>query len=48
LLSKSARLAIVPNAGHLLDDPGSLERVIGETQSWFARTLEPRTTRDDA
>ena len=41
LLPRSARLAVVPDAGHLLDESVALERVVRETQSWFAHTLEP-------
>lgn len=40
LLPESARLEIVPNAGHLLDEPDSLERVAREAEGWFTRTLD--------
>jgi dienelactone hydrolase len=40
LLPDSARLEIVANGGHLLDEPESLERVTREAERWFARTLE--------
>jgi dienelactone hydrolase len=40
LLPESARLEVVPNAGHLLDDPGVLEFVTAEAERWFSRTLD--------
>lgn len=47
LLPGSANLRVVPDGGHLLDDSVSLEQVVRETRSWFARTLAPLTTRSD-
>jgi putative phosphoribosyl transferase len=40
LLPESARLEIVPNAGHLLDTPEALALVAREAERWFARTLD--------
>lgn len=40
LLPDSARLEVVPNAGHLLDDPIALERVAHEAEHWFGETLD--------
>lgn len=42
LLPESARLEVVPNAGHLLDEPDALERVVEDAERWFARTLGPK------
>jgi putative phosphoribosyl transferase len=33
------RLAVVPGAGHLFEEPGSLERVSALARTWFARHL---------
>jgi len=40
LLPESARLEVVPNAGHLLDDPDALDRVACEAEHWFGETLD--------
>lgn len=40
LLPETARLQIVPNAGHLLDAPEALDLVAREAERWFARTLD--------
>jgi dienelactone hydrolase len=40
LLPESARLEIVPNAGHLLDDADALDFVSREAERWFTRTLD--------
>ena len=40
LLPDTARLEVVSNAGHLLDDADALERVAIEAERWFGRTLE--------
>jgi putative phosphoribosyl transferase len=40
LLPDSARLEVVPNAGHLLDDPIALDRVADEAERWFGETLD--------
>lgn len=42
LLPESARLEVMPNAGHLLDDADTLDRVASEAESWFTRTLDVR------
>jgi len=42
LLPQSARLEVIPNAGHLLDDPLALERVVDVAERWFAETLDRR------
>jgi putative phosphoribosyl transferase len=39
LLPDTARLDIVPNAGHLLDECEALERVSRQAEQWFGRTL---------
>jgi pimeloyl-ACP methyl ester carboxylesterase len=41
LLPEGARLEVVPNAGHLLDDTEPLQRVVNATEFWFGRTLGP-------
>lgn len=43
LLPESARLEVVPNAGHLLDERPALNHVVREAERWFTRTLDPRT-----
>ena len=40
LLPETARLEVVPNAGHLLDDPDALDRVACEAEHWFGETLD--------
>lgn len=40
LLPESARLEVVPNAGHLLDEPDALHRVAREAERWFGRMLD--------
>jgi len=40
LLPDSARLEVLPNAGHLLDDPETLERVARSSAEWFGDTLD--------
>ena len=40
LLPETARLELVPNAGHLLDDSVALDRVACEAEHWFAETLD--------
>ena len=40
LLPESARLEVVPNAGHLLDDAETLDLVAREAEGWFTRTLD--------
>ena len=42
LLPESARLEVVPNAGHLLDDPIALDHVAYEAEHWFGETLDER------
>jgi dienelactone hydrolase len=39
LPSVEARLSIVPGAGHLFEEPGSLEEVARESVSWFQEHL---------
>jgi len=43
LLPETARLEIVPNAGHLLDSPEALALVAREAERWFTRTLDLST-----
>jgi putative phosphoribosyl transferase len=40
LLPESAQLEVLPNAGHLLDEPEALEEVAHQAERWFSRTLE--------
>jgi pimeloyl-ACP methyl ester carboxylesterase len=39
LLAGESRLEIVPEAGHLFEEPGALERVAELTRDWFERHL---------
>lgn len=41
LLPATAQLEVLPNAGHLLDEPDVLDHVADEAERWFARTLDP-------
>jgi putative phosphoribosyl transferase len=36
----TVELAIVPGAGHLFEEPGTLERVADLAAGWFARTFD--------
>ena len=40
LLPESAQLEVLPNAGHLLDEPATLEEVARQAERWFGRTLD--------
>ena len=40
LLPESAQLEVLPNAGHLLDEPEILEEVAHQAERWFGRTLD--------
>jgi len=40
LLPESAQLEVLPNAGHLLDDPETLDEVARQAERWFGRTLD--------
>ena len=40
LLPESAQLEVLPNAGHLLDEPATLEEVARKAERWFGRTLD--------
>jgi pimeloyl-ACP methyl ester carboxylesterase len=40
-LGGEARLAIVPGAAHLFEEPGALERVAALARDWFVRNLRP-------
>ena len=42
LLPESAQLEVLPNAGHLLDEPDILDHVAEEAERWFARTLQSK------
>lgn len=48
LLPDTARLEVVPNAGHLLDDPIALDRVACEAEQWFGETLDACPSTIDA
>jgi putative phosphoribosyl transferase len=39
------QLAVVPGAGHLFEEPGTLERVAGLARDWFTRYLAPAHAR---
>jgi putative phosphoribosyl transferase len=39
LLPETAQLEVVPNAGHLLDEPDALDEVARHAEHWFSRTL---------
>ncbi|NDC54301.1 MAG: alpha/beta hydrolase, partial [Planctomycetia bacterium] len=38
------RLAVVPGATHLFEEPGALEEVARLAAEWFARHLHPKGT----
>lgn len=38
-LTTTARLEVVPGAGHLFEEPGALEQVAGLAAAWFVRYL---------
>jgi putative phosphoribosyl transferase len=38
-------LAVVPGAGHLFEEPGTLERAAGLARDWFTRYLAPAPAR---
>jgi putative phosphoribosyl transferase len=40
-LAGDARLAIVPGATHLFEEPGALEQVARLARDWFVRHLTP-------
>jgi putative phosphoribosyl transferase len=40
-LSGETRLAIVPGATHLFEEPGALERAAALARDWFLRHLLP-------
>lgn len=42
LLPETARLEVLPNAGHLLDEPITLDQVACEAEHWFGEVLEGR------
>ncbi len=41
-LRGDARLAIVPGATHLFEEPGTLDEVVDQATAWFHRWLAPR------
>lgn len=41
---KNCELAIVPKAGHLFEEPGTLDEVIEYAKSWFSKTLHKNVT----
>lgn len=45
-LNAPCELAIVPGAGHLFEEPGTLEQVTALAASWFARCLTPSADGD--
>jgi putative phosphoribosyl transferase len=40
-----SHLAVVPGAGHLFEEPGTLERAAGLARDWFTRYLAPAPAR---
>lgn len=40
LLPESAQLEVLPNAGHRLDEPETLDEVARQAERWFGRTLD--------
>jgi putative phosphoribosyl transferase len=40
-----SQLAVVPGAGHLFEEPGTLERAAGLARDWFTRYLAPAHAR---
>ena len=38
----TVELHVVPGAGHLFEEPGTLDEVVGEAVRWFTRHLGPR------
>jgi putative phosphoribosyl transferase len=42
---KSAEIVIVPGAGHLFEEPGSLEKVMEYAVDWFSRCLDSQTSK---
>ena len=40
-LKAEHRLEIIPNAGHLFEEPGALEQVAGLAARWFEKHLIP-------
>jgi putative phosphoribosyl transferase len=45
-LSAEHRLEIVPDATHLFEEPGALERVAALAADWFLRWLSPETSQN--
>jgi putative phosphoribosyl transferase len=45
-LSAEHRLEIVPDATHLFEEPGALERVAAMAADWFLRWLSPETSQN--
>lgn len=45
LLPETAQLEVLPNAGHLLDEPEVLAEVAREAEQWFVRTLDAGAAR---
>jgi putative phosphoribosyl transferase len=41
MLAAESRLEIIPDATHLFEEPGALERVAALTRDWFVRYLVP-------
>ncbi len=39
MMSAENKVEIVPNAGHLFEEPGAMERVVGLACEWFGRYL---------
>lgn len=38
------RIAVIPNAGHLFEEPGTLDQVLALSGSWFLKYLTPAAT----
>ncbi len=43
-INAECQISVVPNAGHLFEEPGTLEEVASQAVAWFHRTLSARRT----
>jgi putative phosphoribosyl transferase len=43
-MSCERRLIVIPGAGHLFEEPGTLDHVLAVTGAWFLKHLSPRKT----
>lgn len=47
MLTCPKKILIVPGAGHLFEEPGTLEQVINHAASWFATCFAPQPQKED-